>query len=173
MLGAVPKLTKKIDVGLGCIDHMINLIVKSTQRAVPEINQAISECKDLSNRVHTSPSDHQRIRRECNNLKNDSTEAVIVKYRKIITPVDTRWNSTLMMIKSINLLRPALESLSAGRYEEEDKTDVKLKAAIPSAVSFEIIEQVIPILEKAKLLSETLSGDEKPTMHQVFRLRLF
>ena len=41
MLAAVPKLTKKLDVGLGCIDHTLNLIVKAANKAVPEIHEAI------------------------------------------------------------------------------------------------------------------------------------
>jgi len=53
------------------------------------------------------------------------------------------------------------------RYEESDKTDPKFKTLIPSALSFQIIEQIIPIMEKILLLSEVLSGDEKPTLHHV------
>jgi hypothetical protein len=71
MLAAVPKLTKKLDVGFGCIDHTLNLIVKATNKAVPEIHAAIKECKDFSSRVHHAPIDQQRIRRECWNLRND------------------------------------------------------------------------------------------------------
>jgi hypothetical protein len=167
MLAAVPKHTKKVDVGLGCMDHLINLVVEATNKAVPEIDAAIKECKDLSSRTHFAPVDQQRIRRECHLLQNDSANPLSVKFRKIITPVKTRWNSTLMMIKSIAQLRQALESIKEERFEETDKSDAKLKAAIPSAASFDIIDLIIPILEKWQMASEILSGDEKPTLHQV------
>ena len=163
MLAAVPKLTKKIDVVMGCIDHLLNLIVKATNKSSPEIESAIKECRDLSGRVHHSPLDQQRIKRECWNLGNDSN-SIECKFRKIISPVDTRWNSTMLMLKSIYLLRPVLESLQEGRYKETEKTDVKFKNLIPSSTSFQIMEQIIPILEKALLMLEVLSGDKKPTI---------
>ncbi len=90
-----------------------------------------------------------------------------IKFKKIITDVDTRWNSTLFLIRSVSEMRCALESLKEERYEESDKTDAKFKTLIPSALSFQIIEQIIPIMEKILLLSEVLSGDEKPTLHHV------
>jgi len=68
--------------------------------------------------------DQQRIRRECQNLLNDSNP-VECKYRKVITDVTTRWNSTMFLLRSIHQLRPALESLKEERYEEQDKTDAK------------------------------------------------
>lgn len=167
MLAAVPKLTKKLDVGFGCIDHILNLIIKSTNKAVPEIAAAIKECKDFSTRVHHTPLDQQRMRRECWNLRNDSGTAEEVNFKKIITDVDTRWNSTLFLIRSISEMKPALQSLKEGRFEDVDKTDQKFKQMIPTDQTFDIIESIIPIMEKVLLLSEVLSGDDKPTLHQV------
>ena len=85
----------------------------------------------------------------------------------MITDVETRWNSTMFLLRSIHQLRPALESLKDEKYEDLDKTDAKFKSMIPSQLSFQIIEQIIPIMEKACQLSEMLSADDKPTLHQV------
>ena len=167
MLAAIPKHTKKIDHGLKCIDHLIHLIVKATNKAVPEVDTCFKECRDLASRTHYSWVDQQRIQRECHLLKNDLTNPLSVKYRKIITPVETSWNSKLMMIKSVSELRPVLESIREERFEDTDKSDPKFRAVIPSSTSFEVIEQIIPILEKWKMASELLSGDKKPTLHQV------
>jgi hypothetical protein len=41
MLAAVPKHTKKIDLGLGCFDHLLNLVMKATNKADDQIHQAI------------------------------------------------------------------------------------------------------------------------------------
>jgi len=90
-----------------------------------------------------------------------------VQLKKIITDVDTRWNSTLFFIRSIFEMKPVLQSLMEGRFEDQDKTDKNLKQKIPSAQTFDIIEAIIPIMEKVLLLSEMLSGDEKPTLHLV------
>ena len=41
MLSAVPRMTKKIDKGLGCFDHLLNLVMKDTNKADPTIADAI------------------------------------------------------------------------------------------------------------------------------------
>jgi hypothetical protein len=41
MLAAVPKHAKKIDIGLGCFDCLLNLVVKATNKADPTIAQAV------------------------------------------------------------------------------------------------------------------------------------
>ena len=100
------------------------------------------------------------------NLRNDSNE-VDCEYRKLITDVETRWNSTMFLLKSVHQMKPALQSIQEETYEEIDKTDPKLKQMIPSQEAFEIIQQILPLLEKCATLSELLSGDLKPTMHLV------
>ncbi len=41
MLKAVPDLTKKIDIGLGCFDHLLNLAVRAANAEIEEIQEAI------------------------------------------------------------------------------------------------------------------------------------
>ena len=41
MLSAVPRQTKKIDKGLGCFDHLLNLVMKETTKGDPTIADAI------------------------------------------------------------------------------------------------------------------------------------
>jgi hypothetical protein len=168
MLAAVPKHTKKIDVGLACFDHLLNLVVKAANLANEDIQDAIKDCKSFSARVHHSSPDHQRIRRECHLLKNDSNP-IECEFRKVITDVDTRWNSTYFLLKSIHLLRPALDSIRDDRYEDE-KTNPDFKAKIPSPLTFEIIAQILPVMEKAELLSRIMSADLKPTICEVNEL---
>lgn len=96
------------------------------------------------------------MRRECIILRNDSNAAEQCEYRKLITDVETRWNSTMFLIKSVLQMKPALDSLREGVYEETDKTDGKLKSMIPSPITFEIIEQILPLMEKCATLSEIL-----------------
>ena len=73
-----------------------------------------------------------------------------VTYCKIITPVETRWNSTFMMIKSIIQLRPALEAIKSDRPQKSDKTvgsDPKLQAAILEPEQFDLLEGLVKPLE--------------------------
>jgi hypothetical protein len=55
-------------------------------------------------------------------------------------------------------MRPALERLKEGRFEDNDenKTDAKFKSMITSPFTFQIIEQVIHIMEKVLIISQTL-----------------
>jgi len=99
-------------------------------------------------------------------MRNDSNQ-IECEYRKLITDVETRWNSTMFLLKSVHQMKLALVSIKEETYEEIDKTDPKLKQMIPCEQTFEIIEQILPILEKCATLSELLSGDLKPTMHLV------
>jgi len=170
MLAAVPKHTKKIDIGLPCFDHLLNLVVRAANLANDDIQDAIKDCKSFSARVHHSSPDHQRIRRECYLLNNDSNP-IECEFRKVITDVDTRWNSTYFLLKSIHLLRPALDSIRDERYEDE-KTKSDFKAKIPSPLTFEIIAQILPVMEKAELLSRIMSADKKPTICEVFSVKI-
>ncbi len=81
------------------------------------VNFVISGLQDLPARVHHSSPDHQRIRRECHLLKNGS-KPTDCEFRKVITDVDTRWNSTYFLLKSIHLLRQALDSIRDGRMRK-------------------------------------------------------
>ena len=76
----------------------------------------------------------------------------------------------MFLLRSIHQLRPALESLKDEKYKDVDKTDAKFKSMIPSPLTLQIIEQIIPCMERACQLSELLSADDKPKLHQVFNV---
>jgi hypothetical protein len=94
----------------------------------------------MCSRVNKTPHDQQRLRRECINLRNDSN-SVDCEYRKLITDIETRWNSTMFLLKSVHQMRPALQSIKEETFEEIDKTDGKLKQLIQSQQTIDIIEQ--------------------------------
>ena len=76
---------------------------------------------------------------------------ITVEFCKIITPVETRWNSSFMMIRSILQLRPALEAIKADHPRKTDKsngTDPKFQAVIPDSEEFDLMESIILPLEK-------------------------
>ena len=73
----------------------------------------------------------------------------------------------MFLLKSIHQLMPALESLKDERYEDQDKTDAKFKTMLPSPLTFQIIEQILPVMEKACQISEMMSADSKHTIHMV------
>ena len=61
---------------------------------------------------------------------------------------------------------PVLDSIRDDRFEDE-KTDAAFKAKIPSPLTFEIIAQILPIMEKSEKFSQLLSADQKPTLCEV------
>ena len=113
--------------------------------------QAVDTARGLSSKTHKSFQHKNRIRRECVKISKDQSSDVVIQYCKIIAPVETRWNSTLMCIKSILQLRPALEAIKADRPQKTDKSvgsDPKLQAAIPEPEEFDIMEAIVGPLEK-------------------------
>lgn len=64
MLCAIPNQTEEIDEGLGCIDHLLNIVVNDCL-GIPELKGGIDAFKRLSARTHKSSIDQQRIKKEC------------------------------------------------------------------------------------------------------------
>jgi hypothetical protein len=73
MLCAIPKLTEEIEEGLGCIDHLLNIVVTECL-AIPEVKQGFDACKTLSSRTHKSSIDQQRIKLECDKITKMSKD---------------------------------------------------------------------------------------------------
>ena len=82
----------------------------------------------------------------------------------MITPVETRWNSYLMMMRSVVQLRPALEAVKDCTHRS---TDTRLQDLIPSFDDFDLIESIVPILTKFESVSDFMSGETYPTICHV------
>ena len=94
----------------------------------------------------------------------------------MITPVETRWNSYLMMMRSVVQLRPALEAVKDCTHRS---TDTRLQDLIPSFDDFDLIESIVPILTKFESVSDfiqklnrilTLSFKRSPILTSDFKL---
>jgi len=96
-----------------------------------------------------------------------------LKYRKIIAPVVTRWNSSYFMLDSIMKLREPLESIRD--YPGLDPGNVA--ELIPTSEEFDVFDELLPFMEKVAQLSATLSADSYPTIHlvvdELYKLKLF
>jgi hypothetical protein len=87
-----------------------------------------------------------------------------VKYCKMVTPVETRWNSSLMMMRSVLQLRPALEAVKECTHRS---TDARLQYLVPEKEEFELLESIVPILTKFEAVSDFMSGESYPTICHV------
>ena len=82
----------------------------------------------------------------------------------MISPVETRWNSTLKMMQSVIQLRPALEAIKDCTHRS---TDSRLQGLVPESQDFDIIESVIPILQKFEAVSDFMQSETYPTICHV------
>ena len=149
-----------------CVDHTLNLIVNAGLKSVKEIKNSVESFKKLVTGCHKSSLYNETIKKFCSNLNDSGTP---VHYCKMIQPVDTRWNSCLMMMKSVLQLRPALEAIKDSTHKS---TDTRLQDLIPEVEDFVYLETLIPILSKFEAVSEALSGEKYPTICMVI-MKLF
>jgi hypothetical protein len=84
-----------------------------------------------------------------------------VRYRSIIKPVETRWNSHFYCLESVFSMKQALLKL---KFEPRDE---KLSNIIPNEEQFELLEALLPPLKELMMISKELSSDTKPTIHMV------
>ena len=81
----------------------------------------------------------------------------------MITPVETRWNSSLMMMRSVIQMRSALEEIK----DSTRATEVKLQELIPESFEFDVIETIIPVLTKFEAVSTFMQSETIPTICHV------
>ena len=81
----------------------------------------------------------------------------------MITPVETRWNSSLKMMRSVIQLKPALEAIK----DSTRSADSKLQELVPEPRDFEVIESIIPILGKFEAVSDFMQSETYPTVCHV------
>jgi hypothetical protein len=106
--------------------------------------------------VSRSSNSSGRIRNACNSMPKDNP----VKFRHIVSPVPTRWNSQFLCLESIHAMKDALL-----RLKFESDPDDELAMAIPDESQFEVLESMLVPLAEIKHVSEKLSADSKPTIH--------
>ena len=155
---AACRVSELIDDDFGCFDHTLNLILKGGVDKVPYINKCIEKFKKLASTVHRSSLHLQRIKKSCSNLNQSGTTPC--DYRKIIQPVDTRWNSLLMMIDSILDLKPALLEIK----NSTRGADGPFAIVIPDENEFDLIKELSPILRKFADVCDFMSGENYPTI---------
>ncbi len=148
-----------INHGMGCFAHTLHLIVNNGISKVDKLTKSLSVFKKLAKACNQSALYCQRIRKECEDLNKSGTTPV--HYNKIIQSVDTRWNSTLMMIRSILQLRPALEAI---KMASARSTAVGLIELMPETEDFELLDSIIPILTKFEEVSIFMSAEKYPTI---------
>ena len=166
MLNATQKVSDHVELGIGCIDHILQLIINNAIKKVPEITLAVKRFKKMAKATHNSQLNIARIRKACSDLNRSETDnSKHCTFVKIHNPVDTRWNSLLMMIRGVVHLKPALLSI---KYDPRERVkDSPLKGLVPEEIDFDLIQKLVPLLTTIENASEFLSGDKYPTICHV------
>ena len=68
MLNAVNKESKNITQGLGCLDHLLQLVINKAIDKVPAIKSAVQNFRKLATSTHKSSLALQRIKKACGDL---------------------------------------------------------------------------------------------------------
>jgi hypothetical protein len=81
MLAAIPALTQEVNTGLGCVDHLLHLVVNKALSINADIAAAVDSFKNLASKTHKSDLHNQRMRKECQKVsKDESREGAGNKY---------------------------------------------------------------------------------------------
>lgn len=134
-----------------CVDHRLQTALRNTFSKIELLDALMSKCTAIASRMHRSPLSCQQVKTECENVG--------CPYIKVITPVDTRWNSKHGMIQSLNTIRPGLESL-------RDRS-VNLGCDHLSEDEWELLRDVEKILFRFDAASRELSADKTVTICHV------
>jgi len=135
-----PNMVKALecDAHLRCVCHCINLAVQQSFSAGEQLINTITSCEDLV--THFKKCELQN--KLTNSLKKD---------------IDTRWNSVVEMLNSIDKVYDEIFPILANRKEEHYVYDIDIH----------LVRDMIVLLEPFKNGSEILSADKEPTLHLV------
>ena len=163
MLAATTRNSDVLQKGLGCVDHLLQIVINSSIKKVLAINDAVIKFKILAMATHRSTLASQRIEKACSDINTLArTAKEQCPYVMIHNPVDTRWNSLLMCIRSVCKLKPALLAIKNNLADQADHP--ALYAAIPTEEMFDLLDKTIPILSQFEAVSEFFSADSHPTI---------
>jgi hypothetical protein len=149
-------------IRLRCLAHVLQLAVKDGLSACPIIHSTLGKLRELCKKIHDSPKLSEALGSVCASLNVD---ALAVRL-----DVETRWDSTWLMVKRIRELRRALdEPLRRIRDRHDGFTDLTigpdddLAAAIPES-KWDSVELYFDFLQPFKEATDLISGSNYPTL---------
>ena len=141
MLNATQKVSECVGLGLGCMDHVLQLIINNSIKKVPKMEASVKRFKKLARATHHSSLHIQKLKKACKDLNtSEPDQSKHCTFVKIHNPVDTRWNSLLMMMKGVLHLKPALQKI---KFDIRER-DGPLEILIPDEDEFQLIDKIVP-----------------------------
>jgi hypothetical protein len=118
-------------------------VVKNGIKEVEKIQNAVEQFKKLAGFCQKSTLYYERLKSEREDLNRSCTTPV--NYTRIIQPMETQWNSLLMMRQSVIHLRPTLEGI---KESSERSTDTYLMVLVIDSDQFDLIGSITQVLSK-------------------------
>lgn len=137
-----------------CLPHVLNLIVQS---ALQIIGSLLHKCKSIVTFIHQS-NVAWTILKQKQAQENDLLQLSNIIY-KIVMEVSTRWNSSLMMMKRLELLTKCLNET----FKELNRNDF-----IISKEDHSILKDIISILEPIERESTYFSSEKHSRLSHVW-----
>lgn len=110
-----------------CAIHTLQLPIK---RAFKELATQLIKARTVSSLVHTSPKFSQWVKKECDPLRLEMRSENIDAYKgsvKLQRDCETRWNSTLLMLKLLMRMRKPLQALEITISHPSRRTEVDVQ----------------------------------------------
>jgi hypothetical protein len=141
---------------IGCYGHRLNLVVKHAL-ADPQAAELISKGRSLVTFFHTSTTATELLLEKQKLLLPKEAQS-----HRLIQDVQTRWNSTLEILKRLDEQTLALHAVVTDGGLGKRSKDLGNKV-----FSFDEqaeVKSLIDVLEPFKKATETLSSDKEPTL---------
>ena len=119
----------------GCINHIIQLVIKDELLEKPSIKNLIKTCRHICTFANQSVLLAQCVVKKQMEAGKDKQSCV-----HLIQDVVTRWNSTFLMLQRFLVLQPHVRSILLDQ-EWQKKLDVKLTNA-----EWNLMEKVVKVL---------------------------
>ena len=158
------KSARTIDVGLGCIDHTLQLVINTSIAKCPAVLIAVNSFKRLVNSTHKSNLANQKMRDQCAKM-DESSHGPKVEFKQIISHCETRWNSMLMMARSVIHLEVPLLNIKEQVFKRKDRE--AWIDQIPEEEEFTLMKKVVRILTVFETVSTMMQSESKPTICHV------
>ncbi|CAH0561709.1 unnamed protein product [Brassicogethes aeneus] len=136
-----------------CVAHTLNLISKEALNENPELKKLITKCKNLVAYFKHSAIATGKLKK----CQEDMGEPIL----KVKQAVETRWNSILIMLERLLLIKNPLSVAIANLPTAPDFID---------AAEWNIISEYVPLLKPLELMTTELSGEKYVTMSTVIPL---
>ena len=134
-----------------CVIHTIQLAVEDTFKEVIGMNNVLNKSKAIARYVNQSNIARSELK--------SAVESHNLKFRVPKNPVETRWNSQYINMKSILPYREIINNLCLNTEGWEDKA--------LSVGDWALMEGACTVLEPIQNLTKQLEGEKEPTINNV------